>query len=1271
MIRKLLISFFILSLTFGSQAQRFDYDSNSKLFFGLNIGRTWHSSDVKNVTKRFPLGAGFILGGSVNQDYGKAVSFDIRLRYLGGNWYGQDTDTTSSIQDNQAVNALYDTLGYTVQNFKATQHRLALELSIHANRFKENTGFDPYIFAGIGITGTRTKADLLQKTDLLGGTAIYPYQETPNGNIIDQEYNSFLDKNEAGDPYQEEQFETNIMPSLGVGIGYYFNSRFSLGIEHKSTFFMGDYFDGTTLNQEGGKSSFSENDIYHYSGIYLKWYLKSSKDRTTLRTDNDVQVPNQPVTEDRPNTGATGRKNPPVVKFTNPSSTPTTTSRTSFTIRARTEHVSKASDLTFTRNGVVHNTFIFNPMSRSFESKVQLERGENVFKLVGKNEIGTDEDQVVIIYKEREANEIQPPIVNVVDPAVRPKTVNQLNYIVRADIQNIQNRSQLQVYLNDEVFTNYSFTPNKSINFSANITLKSGLNTLKITGTNQAGQDTDDAVLVYSRAANEDTGYPPTVNILRPRTNPFTSNERMQMVTAKVEHVQSKQEINVSVNGVNTTNFTYSNASKRVEFNANLTAGSNEIEVKAYNSFGNAKDKTIIVYKRNGQSETTDLPPQVKILTPARDPYRSSDNTINVIAETKHITQKNQIDVRINGVPTQTFTFNPGTRLIQFNPNLVAGNNIIAINATNNFGVANDQTTVVYRRNGDGLGDDSKELPKVEITTPNSNPYSSRNAVVNVVADIKNISNASQIDVKVNGQRTSNFYYNGMTKKVNLNVNLRQGSNEVSIKATNNYGNDIESVQIIYRKEESDQGERTPPKVRFVHPHKNPFTTGEHSIDFIAETEHIEQANQIEVKVNGALISNFNYTTTNQRIQFNSPLILGNNVVSIKVRNAYGYDTAETHVVYRKKMEGNPPKVNFIAPVNHPQVKSENYTMIAKVEGVNDVSQIDVYLNNQNVAKTELSYNRQTQTLQYLSRLKLGDNTFRINVRNNFGAHQAMARVKFVLASIDTDHDVTPKPCPPPKIRITQPSEVDVVSTKETFSISAMLENVRDRNDIEVFINGKSNSSFVFNLSKASFLHKIQLQKGKNFYKIVVKTLCGRIERKITINYTPVDKCGVEIDLGSSETDFCFTTDKGTMSQRLLTSNTNFNYYGKASSIYFKAKKKGNATVGGNLYPIIAGNYYHFKGNLTVNLKMRNGEWVLCVDADTSPLFGIGRSKPRSPCKTSEGGKGIVSPQTKPKPEVGSGKTPKINTRPKPSSRKPGRQKSTRPSNSRTKPEGR
>src|SRR5690554_3446906 len=203
----ILTSALLLFILFQGYSQRFDYENTSKIFFGLNIGSVWHTSDVENAKDRFPLGAGFVFGGSINQNYGNAISFDVRFRYLGGTWYGKDSDTTSAIQNNYAVKPLYDTLGYTVQNFRAAQHRFALELSVHANRFKERTGIDPYIFGGIGFTASHINGDLLNKNSTTGDFSTYPYNTTPNGSIIDEKYETPLDMNADGESYTANAFD--------------------------------------------------------------------------------------------------------------------------------------------------------------------------------------------------------------------------------------------------------------------------------------------------------------------------------------------------------------------------------------------------------------------------------------------------------------------------------------------------------------------------------------------------------------------------------------------------------------------------------------------------------------------------------------------------------------------------------------------------------------------------------------------------------------------------------------------------------------------------------------------------------------------------------------------------------------------------------------------------------------------------------------------------------------------------------------------------------
>ncbi|MFM7637406.1 MAG: hypothetical protein ACKO5W_06030, partial [Crocinitomicaceae bacterium] len=151
--KNIYFSLLFLSFTFlsFSQTVRVDYDNSSKWFLGINGGGTWHSTDVK-----YQVGGGWglTLGKSYNYNYGRPLTFDIRGRYLNGNWYGQDKDSTalSGLTQDNALYGYQSTPGYTYHNFKSNIHRLALELAIHLNAITQRTGWDPYVFGGVGIT---------------------------------------------------------------------------------------------------------------------------------------------------------------------------------------------------------------------------------------------------------------------------------------------------------------------------------------------------------------------------------------------------------------------------------------------------------------------------------------------------------------------------------------------------------------------------------------------------------------------------------------------------------------------------------------------------------------------------------------------------------------------------------------------------------------------------------------------------------------------------------------------------------------------------------------------------------------------------------------------------------------------------------------------------------------------------------------------------------------------------------------------------------------
>jgi hypothetical protein len=159
--RKLYALLLLLLTVTSISAQNVNY-SSSKWFWGLNYGGTWHSTDLDH--ERYN-GWGLTLGRSFKYDYGHAVSFDLRGRFLAGQWYGQsDAFSTLNGQDlslNPVLTPYLTGANQYVHNFRADIRELDLELVLHAGRLRERTGFDPYIFGGVGLTWQQTWSDVL------------------------------------------------------------------------------------------------------------------------------------------------------------------------------------------------------------------------------------------------------------------------------------------------------------------------------------------------------------------------------------------------------------------------------------------------------------------------------------------------------------------------------------------------------------------------------------------------------------------------------------------------------------------------------------------------------------------------------------------------------------------------------------------------------------------------------------------------------------------------------------------------------------------------------------------------------------------------------------------------------------------------------------------------------------------------------------------------------------------------------------------------------
>ena len=222
-------------------AQYINYKDDSGWNFGLNIGGTWQEKEPSyglldtTLSKPFAgFSGGFTLGKALYEKEGKFFSFDLRFRYLGGKNYGWIAIADSFANPN-IMPGSSDSV-YAYHNFKMELNEFDLEGVLTLNRLREKTGIILYGFGGIGLNYYNLSRDVIDgnATPSFDLGSPYDYSSLPS-NGDDQQIAQEL-RNMSDLDFETEVSEKafKFMPSLGLGFGYQFSEKFSMGLEHKN-----------------------------------------------------------------------------------------------------------------------------------------------------------------------------------------------------------------------------------------------------------------------------------------------------------------------------------------------------------------------------------------------------------------------------------------------------------------------------------------------------------------------------------------------------------------------------------------------------------------------------------------------------------------------------------------------------------------------------------------------------------------------------------------------------------------------------------------------------------------------------------------------------------------------------------------------------------------------------------------------------------------------------------------------------------------------------
>lgn len=559
--------------------------------------------------------------------------------------------------------------------------------------------------------------------------------------------------------------------------------------------------------------------------------------------------------------------NLPVVSFINPVQPGMTLSVKTYTIKAQVLNVAVQKGISIYFNGL-STPFIFDASNKQVSFVTGLKDGSNTIRITANNQLGEDTKLSSIIFKENKPAAAL-PVITMNNPVNSPSISSATNYIFKASVINIANKSQVVVKVNGNVVPNFAFS---APNVICPAILIQGNNIFEVTATNNDGTDTKNAIVNYKLKV---VAIPPVVNLIIPSSFLNASDNSLYNFKLSVLNVNSKADVEILFNGIFQQGFSYDPATKEVFFQAPLTIGDNYLSVKGTNQFGS--DVKLVTVKYTPRVEIK-LPPVVTISNPSGAAATTSDQDYTFIVNVSNMESSSGIEVKFNGNVSANFTYD-GFNL-SFPAALVEGNNMFEIKATNNDGTDKKSAVVKYTKRELALP------PVITFVKPVNSSDITPNPNYVFKATINNMPNTSGMIVKYNGVAINNYIYDGTN--FTYAVALSKGQNSLEITATNKVDNDVKTATVIFKPAVR------PPSVVILQPTGTP-TVNAAAYNFVFKAFNVDQS-QIEVTLNGNAVTSFNFVKPEGR--FTANLMEGPNTLKVKATNADGTFTKTSTVVY-------------------------------------------------------------------------------------------------------------------------------------------------------------------------------------------------------------------------------------------------------------------------------------------------------------------------------------------------------------------------------------
>lgn len=611
-----------------------------------------------------------------------------------------------------------------------------------------------------------------------------------------------------------------------------------------------------------------------------KFEIIAENEKGKVNNQFDVYYKMDPPKENKENTtpvenNTSGSDEKPKIEIINPVSSTVNLKNTDLLdFEAKITGLNDKNQIIFTVNDRKNKYFDFDPVSGILKDKISLFDDISIIKLVAENDFGitTKEMTVLINDAKYDKDDNIKKEIEFID-VTQPDEDCKIN--IKVKIDNATSKNELKLFLNQFEIKNFSFNNTKHI-LKSTLYLDEGENTIKVIFENGDNNNSGDYNITCNLNGEPDIDNgndddeedqidksEPIIIVQYPEKESTVNSEEITF-KATAEHVTTKEDIRIKLNNKPVYNFNFDPETGDIMTDLKLTEGPNIINITAENPYGIANNTIAFKYEIPLKG-----PPSVLINSP-RNGFTTDDETVVFRATIDNVKNVEDIYVTFNGDDYQDFQYDKERGIIFSYLPLTLGKNTLRVEAENRLGSDADEVVFQYRK---------KIVPAVKILTPKKGLII-LSAFTPLEAIVQNVNKKTDAIIYVNGKPYRSFKLE--KEKLTSKIYLKNGKNEIIVKATNDYGTDTDTTYVNFG------GKPEKPEIILINPKKSGMTVYEKNLTLKAKIKGIRHSSNVNISFNNNDIENIFYFKQDKTIKADLKLKKGWNYITIMAHNDAG-----------------------------------------------------------------------------------------------------------------------------------------------------------------------------------------------------------------------------------------------------------------------------------------------------------------------------------------------------------------------------------------------